>query len=1123
VARLLAALTKDAAWYEEATRRLLAAGASDDEQPSLWYELARTRLLRGDRSGAVQAFTSLSVPANWLGNVLKAYLAPLALTSETQIDRAVGVEGLKALAANQRSFATQRALQIVTALRALLQDELEPATSELETLHDADSADTVVATALAALHVSEQAEQKAAKVLASCALGSDDAKLAAQLQLQAGIHYYRSGERQAAIQSFRAAAQAFPQAGNAIIAWALRAAQPDDLDARRQALQVAEHPVDRAVSKIESFALEAGSGYLAEALSALDEFDEAAPKELRLAATLAKGLLPAEAGAATRLQSLARLENEVPDAAAVARALGYYALLEESATDAPSLEERAARWAELDKSVAAALEWVSAARRLGDGEREVAALEELASRLDGPVSRSVRSVANLVAWLYGSNPTPLMSDTDPVAILSNLELAGPGCDPRRRAAALGGIGNLLGSETSNVAAAVAGYNHLAAGDYANAEQCFRLVVTAYPEEVIGWEGLRAVAAWTANRRLLAEACAALGEAVSEASYGAELWEQAALILLDELNDPERGELALSRAVERDVHRFVAFDRLFRIVRARKDGPRLLTLIAQRLEVADDADEIAKLYWERARVLRESGDREGSLDALESVTMLEPDHVGALALSGEIYITTGQFEKAAQNLARLSELEDAPARQRLLSGVAACDLYENKLADTLKALDVLASLFRSGLSTLPVRERLARAAAKAQAWDQATEVLEQLMNERQTREGRVEAARFAMAIYRDRLRTPERALGAVDKIMAEAPADGEAIDLMLEGVFNVQASRRLLERARAQLVEYLSQNPLDIEQVDRLARTAEKLEDAPVRQTALGALVALGEGTPEIDRELSQLDQRVARLPRIAIDESALPDLADPADRGPIAELMKLLAPTYAETLGPGLSAFGVTKRDRVDPREGLPVRNEIAAWAGALGLGEFELYVGGQNSNAVYGIPSERPLLVIGKSVAAPLSPAHRQAVARELFAIRRGTSILRHREATDIAALVVATCKVAEIDLPSLPYAMLAEFERQLAKGMPRKLKKLVPDLALPLQSGGFDPIEWVRAATSSLDRMAAIAAGDVSWVLASGKETRGQLGASREAQKRAERLLSFVFSPAYLRLREQLGMGIR
>jgi hypothetical protein len=105
----------------------------------------------------------------------------------------------------------------------------------------------------------------------------------------------------------------------------------------------------------------------------------------------------------------------------------------------------------------------------------------------------------------------------------------------------------------------------------------------------------------------------------------------------------------------------------------------------------------------------------------------------------------------------------------------------------------------------------------------------------------------------------------------------------------------------------------------------------------------------------------------------------------------------------------------------------------------------------------------------------------------------------------------------------MLGEFQRLLGKEMPRKVKKILGDLAGRYAQSGQDVFSWVRAATSSLDRLAVIAAGDVSWVLAGASRVRGQISASHEAQERTARLLAFVLSPTYLALREQLGMGVR
>src|SRR5262249_12394725 len=152
----------------------------------------------------------------------------------------------------------------------------------------------------------------------------------------------------------------------------------------------------------------------------------------------------------------------------------------------------------------------------------------LAERLPAPLGAAFEASAALVSLLSGEDtPRPLDSEA-PAAKLANLELAPPGSDPRRRAQALLAIGLNLRDENLGVVAALAGYNQLAAGDTSSALESFRQVVEAHPEELMGWEGLRAAAEVLGDRAAFAEACAALGDAVSDNASGGEFWEQAAL-------------------------------------------------------------------------------------------------------------------------------------------------------------------------------------------------------------------------------------------------------------------------------------------------------------------------------------------------------------------------------------------------------------------------------------------------------------------------------------------------------------------------------------------------------------------------------------------------------------------
>jgi tetratricopeptide (TPR) repeat protein len=548
---------------------------------------------------------------------------------------------------------------------------------------------------------------------------------------------------------------------------------------------------------------------------------------------------------------------------------------------------------------------------------------------------------------------------------------------------------------------------------------------------------------------------------------------------------------------------------------------LLSLISRRLEVTDEPQDIQKLFWEQARVLREKGDQDGALKALEHVTMLDPDHVGALALLGEISIRRGHYEQAAQSLARLATLPVAPPKNRVTAGVAAVDLYENKLNQHDKALEVLLALHNAKLSSLPVRERLARAAARTGSWKEATAILQELMNERPQAEGRIEAARLAMAIHRDRLGQPQAAAPAVVRLLQEAPTDGEALDLLLETEHPRPVRERLLKEARDGLVDILQTQPTDAVPVRRLVKVAAALGDEALEQAAIGVLMALGEADPDAEEAFARLTAKKARVPQIAMSDAMLKSILAPGDEGPVGELFALMGPTLAEALGPSLQACGVTRRDRVDPRSGLALRNEVAAWAGAFGVREFELYVGGKEPLGVQGIPGEPPVLVVGPSINAPLTPVVRSRIGRELMGVVRGSTVTRLRDDVTVAAIVVACCRLADVPIDHPPYAVLGEVERLISRAISRRTRRAIADLCANVVHTRADARAWTKSALASQDRASVVASGDVSIVLG---DLLGasidKLGQTVRASSRAEELLRFVLSPHYLDLRQAFGL---
>ena len=1108
VARTLALVSADTTWQDEATRRVIASGAEGNELGELWFELVRLRLGRNDLEGARKAIGELAAlpQSAWLGRALEAFLPGLPAPDPTA--------ALRALAAQESDGDAARALEIVGALRAVQAGDVDGARNVLREAAGARRDDLIVATFLADLEVTAGDPIAAAIVVEQAAAATDDSTASAFAWIKAGLLRWRAGDKPAALDAFASAAERLPQSddgrptvGQTLLGWASRGVEPDTTESRRRAIGRAHDAGgDERVLGIERFATEVLSGDGGAAADALANVEARATGDLAVAAALGR-LLWTDGMADRDAFSAAMDRLREAGSAALAASERFRALRDGDPAEAT---HAAREWFDVGGGATAALEWLICSTKLGEAAQEADARDALARAIGGEAGESVHAWSATLRWLHGE--MPLVTGESDAARLTAIELAPPGCDPRRRASALCSLGATLGDEAHADAMGLGAWSLLMMGDVEGALDAFAAVAQGNPDDLMAWEGMRTAAETLDAKEAQARAAQELGARCGEASRGAAFWEEAANLWLA-LGNEDTAEAAFDASFTRDPRRSAAFDKLFRRVRERKDGDRLLTLIATRLEHTDDPPEVAKLYWEQARVLREKGDADGALSALENVTMIEPDHVGALALTGEIFIKRQMYAEAADRLSHLARLDQAPPKNRVTAGVAACDLFENKLDQPKRAVEVLVLLHRAGLSTLPVRERLAKSAARAGEWEQATAILEQLMTERAEPDGRVEAARLAMMIHRDKLGDKQGAALAVTKVLEQHPADGEAVDLLLD--ITIQTKREMLERARDAMLGALQRSPNDADGLRRFTRVAGALGETSLEAAAAAIAVAVGASDPGVDAALGRAHVRTARvMPQWALTGDHLKALCAPQDEGALANLFTMIAPTLAEALGPTLSALGVGKRDRVDARAGLQLRADIGAWAGAFGIGEFELYVGGKDPLGVQGVAGETPAIVIGPNVKSPFDPMTGARVARELFSVARGTTMFRSRDETTVAAVVVAACRIAEVPINSPPYAILAEVEKAMRSAVPRKIKKALPEVCAAVAQGGADPKAFARAVLTSQARVAAIACGEVGVVLAD------MVPPASGSDPRAVELYKFVLSPVYFQLRRALGL---
>jgi tetratricopeptide (TPR) repeat protein len=1115
VERALAHAAGDQKWYAAAVQRLSETELSSQERSGLWLESWRSAFLASDQKEAERLLACLESASEgrWIARLARAYAAPAS-------SGAADADSLLSLAELEPDASRASALRWVAALRFAHAGAAVQATECLAAEHARTPQSAAVAGALYSWLAREpESNPRLGAVLRSTASALSEDAFAASLYLEAGIRSWKAGDLSQAGLDFECAERRGAGSANVLGTWIGRGGTT-------AAELSACEPAERLLNAIEG----AARGPVPE-LARLSELDAAlqgigdtAQSALVSAGRLLSLLVARGLGVRADPGALERFAAQNGDCARLADAWRYLECISHGESSAKLLEESARAWSSTSGGLAAALEWLAASQRLGHRRREGEARRRVSTLTSGPIAEQCASSAALVLHLTQPGPVVFLEGETAQLRLVNLETSPPGCDPRRRARALADVGSLLGEETEPMLCLLTGYNQLAFGDDAAAIHSFRRYTDAFPDDPSGWEGLLSAARHADDPVLLAEAAASLGNTSRDPAHAARLFEEAADVFFDPLNDAAAGQAALARAVELDIRRRSSFDRLFALVENSADTPRLLELIERRLGVVTDPGELLELEWERARALRRQDDIAGSLAALDRVTTIDPRHLGALALYGEIYVTTRRYAEAAACLAQLAARDDASAAERLTSGLAAVDLMENQLGATSQALQVLLSLHRAGLSQLSLRERLARAAAKSQAWDDAVIVLEQLMFERLTSEERAEAARLALAIHRDRRHDSRAAGPAARALLRILPEDAEALDLTLTGVFEPELTAELLAMGRAALVQRLSQNPFELDTIQRLARIAAQTGELQLRQTLLGALFALGQGQSESRVELTALDQRIHVTPAVAASDDLLAAFADPGDQGAVLPVLGLLAPHLGGISGPTLSTFQVGKRERVAASAGLPLRHEIAGWVGAFGLGDFELYVSPVAGERVTILSGEPLAVVVGSRVTAPLGPFQRQELARAAYAQRRGLGALLHLDETDVVALVVAACQVGGVVLETEPYARQRDFERQLRRGLPRRAQKLLPQLARAFRDTPTDIPAQVRSALSSLDRVGAIAVGDVSMVLPDFPMPNPAPGSApaREDQ-RLRRLLQFVLSAEFPVLRQRFGVRDR
>ena len=589
------------------------------------------------------------------------------------------------------------------------------------------------------------------------------------------------------------------------------------------------------------------------------------------------------------------------------------------------------------------------------------------------------------------------------------------------------------------------------------------LVEAQPDDVASLDALRVAAREARAWPEVVRACDGLAPHAT-GELQAQLLEEAAAVLMDEIDDVDGAEQRCRRALEIDRQREIAYARLHDLLAERGDDAGLLDLVNARSEVFDDPDVLAPLLYEQARLFRGLGQVDEALASLDNLLLLEPEHVGGLALQVEIHVQREAFDEAVDSLRALASAESAPMSQRRIARLGAAEFLEKKLGDPAGALAELYAIETElKMADRVVYERIAALAersgrledaarAHVEAAARANDPLKRAaayrkLGELARRQGRLEDAANA---YRQALDSQADDVDAAEAL-AEIPVAGDAEE-------RVQAVSIAL-RAGA--------FPITLDHLTRIERVSRLAGDWGLSSAAQELMRTL-EGAPSGAAPIE--------LPRLRpVDESRLPVFV-PLARDAMFELAQIACEVIAEVEPLDASAFGAASKDLKARGAGEISADLVHAIATQLGA-PGDVYLAGDGKSFSGGSAKGKAFYVFGRGARAPQSLAYDAA----FFAagVRSELPVLAMRCArggsSGVATAIAATAAAAGAPLAGIDTRDgFADLARSLGKAAGKRSKR-IGELVQAI-GDGRTLSAWSRELQVRFVRMAVLVSSDLA-----------------------------------------------
>ena len=584
-----------------------------------------------------------------------------------------------------------------------------------------------------------------------------------------------------------------------------------------------------------------------------------------------------------------------------------------------------------------------------------------------------------------------------------------------------------------------------AGRNEEAVQVLRELIEAEPTDLCNWEAMRVAARQCEQWQDVATSCEKLADSVG-GELAEDLLEESAILYADKLDKNEQAEALFRKVTETNPTRSLSCSRLSDMLNSRQDLVGLIALTNKRLEYIEDPTQRIDLLYDQARLLRAQDDRDAALRSLQELDAIDSFHIGAIALTAEIYVTKENWRAAIDALQRLAA-SDVPAAQKRVAHLGASDFLFRHLNDTEGALRELQTIEDLGLADTPVYERIAIIAESAAKFELALQALDNAIAH-STQEQAAQYAVQAAALRHTHLQDSQGAIASYRRAMAEDPtnlvAASSLVSLLSEEDAQIVASG-FEDAVRAAILG----GAIDAASLRKLKSSALWRHCDTAHELVLDALNTLGVADDAEKLEWQALSKR-ALSPTAAMRDPGLGEIRPSPTNLTLSNALWQAAPPLLRAAGFERSVHGISRRSLFD------ASNLSAAVAGLqsvsrfVGLGQPEFYLDTKNKNQLVLCVERKDTFswVIGENRSQDFDATFAFEAARQAWGARYGTAPLFDQDPLQgqvVIAALLSVCGNPNVDSSSIPD--FEKWSRAIDRKMSRKIRKSIRETVSTIQ----------------------------------------------------------------------------